>query len=157
MNIYKTNKLHNKFIKDLNTLINNRLVAIKLSSLCPFDISYISYSVDYAGTIVYFFGVKSRLLRYDSLMDVYKAIIRALPISLKKIYSLDFDSNGYSYLKVANASNLEFSNCKYKRISAELAVYLYNMIDCSDVKILSQHTNKYISSHDFNISYTFQI
>ena len=157
MDIYKQNKLHNNFIRDLQTLINNPLVAIKIKSICPFDYATLSYSVEYDSVTVYFFGVKSKLLSYELLMDVYKAIIRALPLNLKNAYRLDFDSNCYSYLKVANASNLEFYNCKSKRISKDLAVYLYNRLDCSDVTIICQHTNKYISSYDFNISYTFQI
>ena len=157
MDIYKRNKLHNNFIRDLQTLINNHLVAIKVSSLCPFDYTTLSYSVEYEAVTVYFFGVKSILMSYDSLMDVYKAIIRALPINLKNTFRLDFDRKGYSYVKVANASNLEFYNCKSKRISKDLADYLYNSLDCGDVTVICQHANKYISSYDFNISYTFQI
>ena len=156
MDIYKRNKLHNNFIRDLQTLINNHLVAIKISSLCPFDYTTTSYSVKYDGVTVYFFGIKSVLIGYDLLMDVYKAIIRALPVNLKNVYRLDF-GNGYSYLKVAQASNLEFYGCKSKRISKDLAVYLAVYINSVDVTILCQHTNKYISSYDFNISYTFQI
>ena len=157
MDIYKRNKLHNNFIRDLQTLINDSLVTIKIRSLCPFDYAKVSYSVEYDGAIVYFFGVKSRLMSYDSLMHVYKAISRALPLNLKNVYRLDFDSNGYSYLKVALASNLEFYNCKSKRISKDLADCIYNAVDSGNVAVICQHTNKYISSYDFNISYTFQI
>ena len=157
MNIYKTNRMHKQFIKDLHTLINHPLVTIKSHSLCPFDYLTLSYTISYDGITVYRIGVKSKLVGYDLLTYFYKAITRALPIHLNNNYSLDYDSNGYSYLKVAKASNLEFFNCKAKRISTYLASYLYDVLDCGDVKIICKHTNKYMSSYDFNISYTFQI
>lgn len=149
--------MHKQFIKDLHTLINNPLVTIKPHSVCPFDYATVSYSVAYDGITVYFFGVKSKLVGYDLLTYFYKAITRALPIHLNNSYSFTYDNKGYSYLKVAKASNLEFFNCRSKRISTDLAGYLYNRLKGGYIDIYSQYTNKCLTPFNFNINYNFQI
>ena len=157
MNIHKINTLHRQFIKDLETLINNTRVTIKPHSLCSFDYSAIAYSVKYEDITVHFFGINIELISYDFLMDVYTAIIRALPINLKNKYSLDYDRKGYSYLKVTSARYLGFFNCKANRINKNLSGYLYNRLKSGDIKISSQCINKYESPYDFNIKFTFQL
>ena len=154
----------NDYLKALNTLVNdNRItyaITCNFADHCNVVVHWCKNQVIYNFTLFN----DSSTISYDNLVNDYLAIMSKHPVKQgdKQLFSLNYDSKGYSNLAVSyNSSNLELFGISHKRISRKLAEYLFNYViddnNVSKAELLSYRTNKYINSLDFNHTVLFSL
>lgn len=144
--------LINNYLKALKTLVNDNRITYDTTGNFADKCNVVVYWCN--GQVLHSFKLfnDSSIVNYDNLVNDYLAIIAKHPISKgnKQLFSLRYDSKGYCSIAVTDSSNLELFGVSHKRISRQLAEYLFNDIAFDGNYYISDCYNKYITTYDFN-------
>ena len=149
----------NDYLKALNTLANDNRISFSITCIFADHCDVVVYWCK--NQVIYNFTLfnDSSTTNYDNLINDYLAIMAKHPMKEgdKQLFSLRYDSKGYSSLAVSyNSSNLELFGISHKRISRKLADALYSYADnMNESDFISCYTNKYITSYNYSQTLMF--
>ena len=152
--------LINDYLKALNTLVNDNRTSFSITGNLADKCHIVVYWCD--KQVIHNFTLfnDSSIVDYDNLVNDYLAIMAKHPMKQgdKQLFSLHYDSKGYSSLAVSyDSSNLELFGVSHKRISRKLAEYLFNDIAFDGNYYISDYCNKYINTYVFNHTVLFRL
>ena len=150
----------NDYLKALNTLVNDNRISFSITGNLADKCHIVVYWCD--KQVIHNFTLfnDSSIVNYDNLINDYLAIMAQHPMKQgdKQLFSLRYDSKGYSSLAVSyDSSNLELFGIRHKRISRKLAEYLFNDIAFDDNYYISDCCDRYIASYDFKQTILFRL
>ena len=157
--------LINDYLKALNALVNDSHVSFTITdnfadkchivaSLCNNQVLH-NFTLFNDSSIVSY----DNLANYDNLVNDYLAIMAKhyMKQGEKQLFSLRYDSKGYCSLAVTDSGNYELYGTRHKRISRQLAKYLFNDIAFDDKYYISDYCNRYIATYNFNQTVLFSL
>ena len=147
------------YLAALKTLINDKRITFTISGNFADKCEIVVYFCD--KTVVYSFTLfnDSSTVNYDNLINHHQAIMAKHPTRCgdKQVFSLRYDSLGYSSLAITDAHNLELFGVSHKHISKKLADYLFNEIAIDSDYYISDYTRRYNTTFDFLQTISFKI
>ena len=151
--------LINDYLKVLKTLVNDNRVSFVITANLADKCHIAAYFS--IGQVLHNFTLFNigPMVNYDNLVNDYLAIMTKHPLKQgeKQLFSLRYDSKGYCSLAVTESGNYELFGVSHKRISRQLAKYLFNDIAFDDKYYIRDYCDKYISSCNFNITVLFSV
>ena len=154
--------LVNDYLKALTTLVNDGNISFTVISNFA-DKCYIVAHL-YNGQVLYTFALFNDssiddFHLYDNLVNDYLAIMtkHSTKQGEKQLFSLRYDSKGYCSLAVTDSGNYELFGTSHKRISRQLANYLFDNIAFDDKYYISDYCDRYIATYDFNQTVLFSL
>ncbi len=151
--------LINDYLKALNALVNDTHVSFTITDnfvdKCNIVVRLCNSLVLHNFTLFN----DSSIVNYDNLVNDYLAIIAKHPIKQgeKGLFSLRYDSKGYCSLAVTAIGNYELYGTRHKRISRQLAEYLFSDIAFDDKYYISDYCDRYIATYNFNQTILFSL
>ena len=149
----------NDYLKALKTLVNDNRITYdttgNFADKCHIVVYWCINQVIHDFTL---FNDGSTI-NYDNLVNDYHAVMAKHPTKHgnKQLFSLRYGSKGYCSIAVTDSSNLELFGVSHKRISRQLAEYLFNDIAFDGNYYISDCYNKYITTYDFNQTILFKM
>ena len=151
--------LINDYLKALKTLVNDNRVSFAITDNFADKCYMVAYWCN--GQVLHNFTLfnDSSIVNYDNLVNDYLTIMAKHPMKQddKQLFSLRYDSKGYCSLAVTDSGNYELFEVSHKRISRQLAKYLFNDIAFDDKYYIRDYCNKYITTYDFNQTVLFSL
>ena len=151
--------LINDYLKALNTLLNDNRISFVIAGNFADKCHIVAYFS--IGKVLHNFTLfnDSSIVNYDNLVNDYLAIMAKHPLKQgeKQLFSFRYDSRGYCSLAVTESGNYELFGVSHKRISRQLAEYLFNDIAFDDKYYISDYCDKYIATYDFNQTVLFSL
>ena len=151
--------LVNDYLKALKTLVNDDNISFSITSNFTDKCNIVAYYCN--NQVLHNFTLfnDSSIASYDNLVSNYLAIIAKHPMKQgeKQLFSLRYDSKGYCSLAVADSGNYELYGTRHKRISRQLAEYLFNDIAFDDKYYISDYCDRYIATYNFNQTILFSL
>ena len=143
----------NEYLKALNTLVNDSRISFVITSNFAGKCNIVAYWCK--NQVLH----TSSIINYGNLIDVYLAIIAKHPEKQgeKQLFSLRYDSESYCSLAVTDSGNYELFGVRHKRISRQLAEYLYNNIAFNDRYYINDYCDRYITTYNFNQTVLFSL
>ena len=151
--------LINDYLKALKTLVNDNCISFAITDnfadKCDIVVYWCKNQVLHNFTL---FNDGS-IVNYDNLVNDYLAIMAKHPMKQddKQLFSLRYDSMGYCSLAVTESGNYELFGVSHKRISRQLAEYLFNDIAFDDKYYIRDYCDKYITTYNFNQTVLFRL
>ena len=150
--------LINDYLKALKTLVNDNCISFAITDNFS-DKCHIA--AIFNSQVVYNFTLfnDGSIVNYDNLVIDYLAIMAKHPMRQddKQLFSLRYDSMGNSTLAVTDSGNYELFEVSHKRISRQLAKYLFNNIAFDDKYYICDYCGRYIATYDFNQTVLFSL
>ena len=147
------------YLAALKTLVNDNRITFDIVSNLADKCEIVVYFCD--KTVVYSFTLfnDSSIINLDGLINHHQAIMAKHPTRCgdKQVFSLRYDSLGYSSLAITDAHNLELFGVSHKHISKKLADYLFNEIAIDSDYYISDYTRRYNTTFDFLQTISFKI
>ena len=151
--------LINDYLKALNTLLNDNCISFAIIGNFADKCHIVAYL--YNGKVLHNFTLLNdgSTVNYDNLVNEYLAIMTKHPMKQgeKQLFSLRYDSRGYCSLAVTDSGNYELYGTSHKRISRQLAKYLFNDIAFDDKYYIRDYCDRYIATYDFNQTILFRL
>ena len=151
--------LINDYLKALKTLVNDNHITYTITENFADKCYIVVYLCN--SKVLHNFTLfnDDSIVNYDNLVNDYLAVIAKHPIKQgeKQLFSLRYDSKGYCSLAVTDSGNYELFEVSHKRISRQLAKYLFNDIAFDDKYYIRDYCNKYITTYDFNQTVLFSL
>ena len=147
------------YLKALKTLVNDNCISFAITDnfadKCHIVVYWCNSQVLHNFTLFN----DSSIVNYDNLINDYLAIIAKHPVKQgeKQLFSLRYDSKGYCSLAVTESGNYELFGVSHKRISRQLAEYLFNDIAFDDKYYICDYCDRYIATYDFNQTVLFSL
>ena len=151
--------LINDYLKALKTLVNDNYITFSITDNFSDKCRIVVYL--YNSKVLHNFTLfnDSSIVNYDNLINDYLAITAKHPMKQgeKQLFSLRYDSKGYCSLAVTDSGNYELYETSHKRISRQLAKYLFNNIAFDDKYYICDYCDRYIATYDFNQTILFSL
>ena len=151
--------LINDYLKALKTLVNDNSVSFAIADNFSDKCHIVAYL--HNSQVLHNFTLfnDSSIVNYDNLVSDYLAIMAKYPTKQgeKQLFSLHYDSKGYCSLAVTDSGNYELYETSHKRISRQLAKYLFNDIAFDDKYYICDYCDRYIATYDFNQTVLFSL
>ena len=151
--------LINDYLKALKTLVNDNRVSFAITDNFADKCQIVAYWCN--GQVLHNFTLfnDSSIVNYDNLVNDYLTIMAKHPMKQddKQLFSLRYDSKGYCSLAVTDSGNYELFEVSHKRISRQLAKYLFNNMAFDDKYYIRDYCNKYITTYNFNQTILFSV
>ena len=149
----------NDYLKALATIVNDNRVSFAITENSADKYHIVAYWC--GGQVLHNFTLfnDSSTVNYDNLINDYLAIMANHPTEQgeKQLFSLRYDSKGYCSLAVTDSGNYELFGVRHKRISRQLAKYLFNEIAFDDKYYINDCCSRYIATYDFNQTILFRL
>ena len=149
--------LINDYLKALKTLVNDNCISFAITDNFSDKCHIVVYL--YNSKVLHNFTLfnDGSTVNYDNLINDYLAIITKHPMKQgeKQLFSLRYDNRGYCSLAVTDSGNYELFGVSHKRISRQLAEYLFNDIAFDDKYYICDYCDRYIATYDFNQTILF--
>ena len=151
--------LINDYLKALNALVNDSHVSFTITDNFADKCHIVARLCNSLVLHDFILFNDSSIASYDNLVSNYLAIIAKHPMKQgeKQLFSLRYDSKGYCYLAVTDSGNYELFGVSHKRISRQLAEYLFNDIAFDDKYYISDYCDRYIATYNFNQTILFSL
>ena len=151
--------LINDYLKALNALVNDSHVSFTITDNFADKCHIVARLCNSLVLHDFILFNDSSIASYDNLVSNYLAIIAKHPMKQgeKQLFSLRYDSKGYCSLAVADSGNYELYGTRHKRISRQLAEYLFNDIAFDDKYYISDYCDRYIATYNFNQTILFSL
>ena len=150
--------LINDYLKALATIVNDNRVSFAIADNFADKCHIVAYWC--GGQVLHNFTLfnDSSIVNYENLVNDYLAITAKHPMKQgeKQLFSLRYDSKGYCSLAVTESGNYELFGVSHKRISRQLAKYLFNNIAFAKYYI-NDYCDRYIATYDFNQTVLFSL
>ena len=151
--------LINDYLKALKTLVNDNRVSFAITGNFADKCHIVAYWCN--SQVLHNFTLfnDSSIVNYDNLINDYLAITakHSLKQGEKQLFSLRYDSRGYCSMAVTDSGNYELYETSHKRISRQLAKYLFNDIVFDDKYYIRDYCDRYIATYDFNQTILFSL
>ena len=151
--------LINDYLKALKTLVNDNSISFTITGNFADKCHIVAYWCN--SQVLHDFTLfnDSSIVNYDNLINDYLAITAKHPMKQgeKQLFSLRYDSLGYCSLAVTDSGNYELFETSHKRISRQLAEYLFNDIAFDDKYYINDCCSRYIATYDFNQTVLFSL
>ena len=151
--------LINDYLKALKTLVNDNCISFAITDNFSDKCHIVAYL--YNSKVLHNFTLfnDSLTVNYDNLINDYLAIMAKHPTKQgeKQLFSLRYDSRGYCSMAVTDSGNYELYETSHKRISRQLAKYLFNDIVFDDKYYISDYCDRYIATYDFHQTVLFSL
>ena len=151
--------LINDYLKALNALVNDSHVSFAITDNFADKCHIVARLCNSLVLHDFILFNDSSIASYDNLVSNYLAIIAKHPMKQgeKQLFSLRYDSKGYCSLAVTESGNYELYGTRHKRISRQLAEYLFNDIAFDDKYYISDYCDRYIATYNFNQTVLFSL
>ena len=156
--------LINDYLKALSIIVNDNCISFStagnFTDKCNIVAYYCNNQVLHNFTLFNDSSIVNySIVNYDNLVNDYLAIMAKHPMKQgeKQLFSLRYDSKGYCSLAVTDSGNYELYETKHKRISRQLAEYLFNDIAFDDKYYISDYCDRYIATYNFNQTVLFSL
>ena len=151
--------LINDYLKALNALVNDSHVSFAITDNFADKCHIVARLCNSLVLHDFILFNDSSIASYDNLVSNYLAIIAKHPMKQgeKQLFSLRYDSKGYCSLAVTESGNYELYGTRHKRISRQLAEYLFNDIAFDDKYYISDYCDRYIATYNFNQTILFSL
>ena len=151
--------LINDYLKALNALVNDSHVSFTITDNFADKCHIVARLCNSLVLHNFILFNDSSIASYDNLVSNYLAIIAKHPMKQgeKQLFSLRYDSKGYCSLAVTDSGNYELYGTRHKRISRQLAEYLFNDIAFDDKYYISDYCDRYIATYNFNQTVLFSL
>ena len=151
--------LINDYLKALNALVNDSHVSFTITDNFADKCHIVARLCNSLVLHDFILFNDSSIASYDNLVSNYLAIIAKHPMKQgeKQLFSLRYDSKGYCSLAVTESGNYELYGTRHKRISRQLAEYLFNDIAFDDKYYISDYCDRYIATYNFNQTILFSL
>ena len=149
----------NIYLKALATLVNDNRVSFAITANFADKCHIVAYWCKNQVLHNFILFNDSSTVNYDNLVNDYLAIMDKHPLKQgeKQLFSLRYDSRGYCSMAVTESGNYELFGVSHKRISRQLAEYLFNDIAFDDKYYISNYCDRYIATYDFNQTVLFSL
>ena len=151
--------LINDYLKALKTLVNDMQLSFTITSNFADKCHIVAYWCN--NQVMHNFTLfnDSSIVNYDNLINDYLAITakHLMKQGEKQLFSLRYDSLGYCSLAVTESGNYELFGTSHKRISRQLAKYLFNDIAFDDKYYIRDYCDKYITTYNFHQTILFSL
>ena len=149
----------NDYLKALATLVNDNRVSFAITGNFADKCHIVAYWCN--SQVLHNFTLfnDGSIVNYDNLVNDYLAIMDKHPLKQgeKQLFSLRYDNRGYCSLAVTDSGNYELFGVSHKRISRQLAKYLFNDIAFDDKYYIRDYCDRYIATYDFNQTILFSL
>ena len=149
----------NDYLKALNTLVNDNRISFAITGNFADKCHIVAYWCN--SQVLHNFTLfnDSSIVNYDNLVNDYLAVMDKHPLKQgeKQLFSLRYDSKGYCSMAVTESGNYELYETSHKRISRQLAKYLFNDIAFDDKYYICDYCDKYIATYNFNQTILFSL
>ena len=151
--------LINDYLKALNTLVNDNCISFAITDNFSDKCHIVAYWCNNQVLHDFILFNDGSIVNYDNLVNDYLAITAKHPEKQgeKQLFSLRYDSKGYCSLAVTDSGNYELFGVSHKRISRQLAKYLFNDIAFDDKYYIRDYCDRYIATYDFNQTVLFSL
>ena len=147
------------YLKALKTLVNDNCITFAITDNFADKCHIVAYL--YNSQVVHNFTLfnDGSIVNYDNLTNDYLAVMDKHPLKQgeKQLFSLRYDSKGYCSMAVTESGNYELYETSHKRISRQLAKYLFNDIAFDDKYYINDYCDRYIATYDFNQTILFSL
>ena len=151
--------LINDYLKALKTLVNDNCISFAITANFADKCHIVAYWCK--NQVLHDFTLfnDGSIVNYDNLVNEYLAVTDKHPMKQgeKQLFSLRYDSKGYCSLAVTDSGNYELFGVSHKRISRQLAKYLFNDIAFDDNYYIRDYCDRYIATYDFNQTILFSL